>query len=93
MIHVGNNTESQLEELLGRKERKWIWDLGSMTPYGLLQNEEVYCQNKRSRYRSVLYRTLRLFIHIFLVIFLLFLLFNDIQFNGVDYTSLLPCAK
>ena len=24
MIHVGNNTESQLEELLGRKERKWV---------------------------------------------------------------------
>ena len=51
MIHVGKNTESQLEELLGRKERKWIWDLGSMTPYGLLQDEEVYCQNKRSRNR------------------------------------------
>ena len=29
MIHVGNNTESQLEELLSRKERKWIWELGS----------------------------------------------------------------
>ena len=29
MIHVGNNNESQLEELLSRKERKWIWDLRS----------------------------------------------------------------
>ena len=26
MIHVGINTESQLDELLSRKERKWIWD-------------------------------------------------------------------
>ena len=26
MIHIGNNTESQLEELLSRKERKWNWD-------------------------------------------------------------------
>ena len=26
MIHVGNNIEAQLEELLSRKERKWIWD-------------------------------------------------------------------
>ena len=34
MIHVSNNTEFQLEELLGRKERKWIRDLGSITPYG-----------------------------------------------------------
>ena len=32
MIHVGNNTESQIEELLGRKERKLIWDLGSIAP-------------------------------------------------------------
>ena len=42
--------------------------------------------------RKVRYRTLRLFILIFLVIFLLHLLFNNIQFNGVDYTSLLLCA-
>ena len=35
MIHVGNNTDSQLDELLSRKERKWIWDLCSITPYGL----------------------------------------------------------
>ena len=45
MIHVGNNTESQLEELLSRKERKWT----------LLQ---------------------------FILIFLLFLLLNNIQFYG-----------
>ena len=31
MIHVENNTESQLEELLSRKERNWIWDVGSIT--------------------------------------------------------------
>ena len=30
-----SNTESQLEELLSRKDRKWIWDLGSIYPYGL----------------------------------------------------------
>ena len=35
MIHIGNNTESQLEEHPSRKERKWIWDLGSITPYVL----------------------------------------------------------
>ena len=32
MINVDNNTESQLEELLGRKERNWIWDLDSIIP-------------------------------------------------------------
>ena len=47
MIHIDNNTESQLEELLSRKERKWIWDLGSITPYGLDQDDGYYCQNKR----------------------------------------------
>ena len=51
MIHVGNNTESHLEELLSRKERKWIWDLGSMTPYGLSQDDGSYCQIKRCRNR------------------------------------------
>ena len=39
MIHVGNNTESQLDELLSRKVRKWIWDLCSITPYGLNQDD------------------------------------------------------
>ena len=38
MINVGNNTESQLDEL-SRKERKWIWDLCSITPYGLNQDD------------------------------------------------------
>ena len=47
MIYVGNNTESQPNELLGRKERKWIWDLGSITPYGLNQGDGFYCKNKR----------------------------------------------
>ena len=51
MIHVGNNTESQLEELLGRKECKLIWDLGSITPYGLNQDDGFYCQNKTCRNR------------------------------------------
>ena len=48
MIPVGNNTESQLDELLCRKERKWICDLGSIFPYGLNQDDGYYCQNKRS---------------------------------------------
>ena len=43
MIHVGNNTESQLNELHSRKERKWIWDLCSITPYGLNQDNGYYC--------------------------------------------------
>ena len=51
MIHVGNITESQLEELLSRKERKCIWDLGSITPYGLCQDDGFYCQNKWCRNR------------------------------------------
>ena len=51
VIRVGNNTESQLEELLGRKERKLIWDLGSITPYGLNQDDGFYCQNKKCRNR------------------------------------------
>ena len=35
MFHVGNNTENQLNDLLSRKERKLVWELGSITPYGL----------------------------------------------------------
>ena len=50
-FHVGNNTESQLEELLGRKERKWIWELGSITPYGPCLDDEVYCQDESCRNR------------------------------------------
>ena len=49
MIQVGNNTESQLDELLSRKERKWILDLCSITPYGLNQDDGYYCHNKRCR--------------------------------------------
>ena len=51
MIHVGKNTESQLEELLIRKERKWIWDLRSITNYGLNLDDGYFCQNKRCRNR------------------------------------------
>ena len=51
MIHVGNNTESQIDELISRKERNWIWDLCSITPYGLIQDDGYYCQNKRCRKR------------------------------------------
>ena len=47
MIHAGNNTESQLDELLIRKERKWILDLSSITPYGQALDDGHYCQNKR----------------------------------------------
>ena len=56
MIHVGNSTESQLEELLTRKERKWILDFGSINPYGLNQDDGFYCKNKRyrNRYRPVM---------------------------------------
>ena len=61
MIHVGNNTESQHEELLSRKERKWVWDLGSITPYGQNQDDGFYRQNKRCINRYVRSRTLRLF--------------------------------
>ena len=32
MIHLVNNAESQLEEIISKKERKWIWDLRSITP-------------------------------------------------------------
>ena len=32
MIHVENITESQLDDHLGRKKRKWIWDLCSIIP-------------------------------------------------------------
>ena len=92
MIQVGNNTESQLDELLSRKERKWIWDLCSITPYVLNQDDGYYCQNKRCRKRQVCYRTIRLFLLIFLVIFLLLLLFHNNQFNVLYYTSLLLCA-
>ena len=92
MIHVGNNTGSQLDELLSRKERKWIWDSCSITPYGLNQDDGYYCQNKRCRKRYVCYRTIRQSILIFFVIFLLLLLFNNNQFNVLYYTSLLLCA-
>ena len=47
MIIVGNNTESQLKVLPSSKERKWILDLCSITPYGLDQYDGLYCQNKR----------------------------------------------
>ena len=49
LIRLDNNIEIQFEELLGRKERKWIWDLGSITPYSLGQVDGDYCQNKRCR--------------------------------------------
>ena len=45
-IYVGNNAESQLAGLIGRKERKWIWDLRFITPYGLYQDDGFHCQNK-----------------------------------------------
>ena len=93
MIHVGNSTESQLEELLTRKERKWILDFGSINPYGLNQDDGFYCKNKRYRNRYVRSRTLRLFVLIFLVMFLLFILPNNIMFYGVYCTSPLLCAK
>ena len=50
MIDVGNNTVYQLVDL-SRKERKWIWDVCSLTLYGLNQDDGYYCQNKRRRKR------------------------------------------
>ena len=51
MIHVGNNTESQLDEILSRKGCKCIWDLCSITPDGLCQDDGYYCQMKWCRKR------------------------------------------
>ena len=51
LIRVDNNNEHQLDELLGRKERKLIWDLASITPYGLGKDGGFYCQNKMRRSR------------------------------------------
>ena len=45
------NKRCNIYELLSRKERKWIWDLCSITPYGLNQDDGYYCQNKRCRKR------------------------------------------
>ena len=39
LIRVGNNNEHQLIELLSRNERKLFWDLGSIIPYGLVNND------------------------------------------------------
>ena len=46
MIHVGSNTESQLEEILCKKERKWIWYSGSIITYGINKNDGSYCLKK-----------------------------------------------
>ena len=43
MMHVEQQNEYQLEELLGRKEHKRIWDLGSITPL----YDGFYCQNRK----------------------------------------------
>ena len=51
MIHVGNNTESHVEELLSKGERKLIWELRSITPYGLNWDDGFYCQDKMCRNR------------------------------------------
>ena len=47
MTHVSNNIESQYEEFLSRKDRQWIRDLFSITPYDLNQDDGLYCLNKR----------------------------------------------
>ena len=49
LTHVSNNKEHQPEELHSRKERKCIWDKGSITPYGLNQDDRFYHQNKKCR--------------------------------------------
>ena len=48
-VNLDALNEHQLEELLSRKECKWIWDLGSTTPYAQNQDDGSYCQNKRYR--------------------------------------------
>ena len=67
MIHVGNNTESQLDELLSRKERKWIWDLCSITPYGLNQDDDFTDKTKYvEKVKSVIGQYNYLFSYFFL---------------------------
>ena len=51
LICLDNNNEHQFEELLRRNERKWMWVLGSITPYGLNQDDGFYCQDKMCRNR------------------------------------------
>ena len=41
LIRVEKNTEHQLEELVRRKERKWIRDLGSIRSYSINQEDGV----------------------------------------------------
>ena len=48
-VHVANNSREQLQQLLNGKERKWIWNLGSITPHGLNQDDGFYSQNKKCR--------------------------------------------
>ena len=48
-VHVANNSRHYLHQLLNRKERIWIWNLGSITPYGLNQDGGFFSQNKRRR--------------------------------------------
>ena len=75
MIQVGNNTESQLDELHSRKERKWIWDLCSITPNGLSQDDGYYCQNKRCRKKlSPLSDITSIYSHIFSYILTAFII-------------------
>ena len=55
MIHVDNNDEHQLEELLRRKDRKCIWDLGSIAQNGLSQDDEFYSQEKTVDFHIFIY--------------------------------------
>ena len=48
-LHVATTNRQQLHELLSRKERKWIWNLGTITPHGLNQDDGFFSQNKRCR--------------------------------------------
>jgi hypothetical protein len=46
---VISNEDSNLQQLLNRKEREWIWKLDSLSPNGLNMDDGFYSQNRKSR--------------------------------------------
>ena len=58
LINVGNNNEHQLEQLLNKKERRWILDLASITQYGLNQDDGFCRHNVRCGNRRIISQTL-----------------------------------
>lgn len=41
-LHVANSSRQQLHQLLNRKERKWIWNLGTIAPDELNQDDGFF---------------------------------------------------